>query len=197
MSGFRTEPDGLVVTVNGDDIAKFNSSGTLTVGGFPVTTEASKINTGTPQATTSGTFAEFSGVPSWVKRITVCISGVSTSGVSLPLLQIGPVSGVEASAYTSAVIGGAAGNTVGGTTNTAGFVLAATLGAGFTCTAVLTKSTNADTWHISGTGLVSSGATGYFIVGTKSLAGVLEKVRLTTVNGTDTFDAGSVNILWE
>lgn len=33
--------------------------------------------------------------------------------------------------------------------------------------------------------------------GTISLAGALDNVRLTTVNGTDTFDAGSINILYE
>jgi hypothetical protein len=30
-----------------------------------------------------------------------------------------------------------------------------------------------------------------------ALGGVLDRVRLTTVNGTDTFDAGTVNILYE
>ena len=29
------------------------------------------------------------------------------------------------------------------------------------------------------------------------VAGVLDRIRLTTVNGTDTFDAGSINILYE
>jgi len=38
--------------------------------------------------------------------------------------------------------------------------------------------------------------TGYG-AGTKTISGVLDRIRLTTVNGTDTFDAGSVNILYE
>jgi hypothetical protein len=33
--------------------------------------------------------------------------------------------------------------------------------------------------------------------GSKSLSAALDRVRLTTVNGTDTFDAGSVNIMYE
>jgi hypothetical protein len=33
--------------------------------------------------------------------------------------------------------------------------------------------------------------------GTKSLSATLDRIRITTVNGTDTFDAGSINILYE
>jgi hypothetical protein len=30
-----------------------------------------------------------------------------------------------------------------------------------------------------------------------SLSGTLDRIRLTTVNGSDTFDAGSINIIYE
>ena len=30
-----------------------------------------------------------------------------------------------------------------------------------------------------------------------ALGGALDRVRISTVNGTDTFDAGSINISWE
>ena len=33
--------------------------------------------------------------------------------------------------------------------------------------------------------------------GSISLAGTLDRVRITTVNGTDTFDAGTINIRYE
>jgi hypothetical protein len=33
--------------------------------------------------------------------------------------------------------------------------------------------------------------------GSVALSGALDRVRITTVNGTDTFDAGSVNIIME
>ena len=33
--------------------------------------------------------------------------------------------------------------------------------------------------------------------GRVTLSGALDRVRVTTVNGTDTFDAGSINILYE
>ena len=35
------------------------------------------------------------------------------------------------------------------------------------------------------------------VTGAVSLSGTLDRIRLTTVNGTDTFDAGSVNIMYE
>ena len=36
-----------------------------------------------------------------------------------------------------------------------------------------------------------------YSAGDVTLSGTLDRVRITTVNGTDTFDAGSINILWE
>jgi hypothetical protein len=33
--------------------------------------------------------------------------------------------------------------------------------------------------------------------GVLALGGVLDRIRITTINGTDTFDAGSINILYE
>jgi hypothetical protein len=33
--------------------------------------------------------------------------------------------------------------------------------------------------------------------GSVTLSGTLDRVRITTVNGTDTFDAGTINILYE
>jgi hypothetical protein len=52
-------------------------------------------------------------------------------------------------------------------------------------------------WSASGclgaTGINYSFVTG----GVKTLSGTLDRLRITTVNGTDTFDAGSINILIE
>lgn len=54
-----------------------------------------------------------------------------------------------------------------------------------------------NTWALQG-GIGESASARYdSIAGHKALAGVLDRIRITTVNGTDTFDAGSVNILYE
>jgi predicted extracellular nuclease len=143
----------------------------------------------------SGTAINFTGIPSWAKKITVAFSGVSTSGTSNPMLQIGGSGGIEATGY----IGSASVSTTD-VLFTTGFGLSGATAAGstFSGTATLVlldASTN--TWVMSSvTGYSNAGGVGNG-GGSKSLSGTLDRVRLTTVNGTDTFDAGSANILWE
>jgi len=57
------------------------------------------IQSATAQASTSGTSIDFTGIPSWVKRITVMFSGVSTNGSSNLLVQIGTSGGVDNTGY--------------------------------------------------------------------------------------------------
>ena len=157
------------------------------------------ITSGTSVASTSGTSIDFTGIPSWVKRITVMLSGVSPSGSSAFLLQLGTSSGVETSGYISygAITGGA--TLAGGTTSTAGFIIFSN------------SSTNLFYGHASFTLLGSNAWVGSHVLGlnssggnysvqgggNKTTASTLDRVRITTVNGTDTFDAGNINILYE
>jgi hypothetical protein len=60
----------------------------------------SAITAGTAVASTSGTSIDFTSIPSWVKRITVMIAGVSTNGSSIIQIQLGDSGGVETSGYT-------------------------------------------------------------------------------------------------
>jgi hypothetical protein len=161
-----------------------------------VTGQLYPIVSGTAQASTSGTSRDFTGIPSWVKRITVMFSGVSTSGTSVPLIQLGDSGGVENTGYL-----GASGNLNGAVyaNYTAGFgingALATNIYQGIVVLALLNASTN--TWAASGNIARSDGAGFIVTAGSKSLSGVLDRVRITTVNGTDTFDAGTINILYE
>lgn len=148
---------------------------------------------GTAVASTSGTSIDFTSIPSWVKRITVMFNGVSTSGTSLFLIQIGDSGGIETTGYVS----GAASRT-GETTSTAGFVLNQAGSATFVFTGVIpicTLSTNL--WTTSGSLNRTTDGFGNTFGGAKTLSDTLDRVRITTVNGTDTFDAGSINILYE
>jgi len=53
-------------------------------------------------------------------------------------------------------------------------------------------------WTYSGTGGRTGNVCAYYVSAIPlTLSGTLTQIRLTTVNGTDTFDAGSVNILYE
>jgi len=149
---------------------------------------------GTAVASTSGTSIDFTGIPSWVKRITVMFSGVSGSGTSNFLIQIGAGS-VTTSGYTSQ----AWGSTNSSGVITSGFVLqnGNAASSSFSGHAVITL-VGSNIWVESGNlGFVVGSNYGYTSAGNITLGGTLDRVRITTVNGTDTFDAGSINILYE
>lgn len=166
-------------------------SGNVTANGL--TTELRPLVLGTSQASTSGTSIDFTGIPSWVKRVTVMPNGVSVSGTSNLLLQIGSGS-VQNTGY---VAGATQSNNATVQTSTAGFVLTSGLvaAAGFHGNIILTLVTG-NTWNASGV-LWNTGSAGHTNAGTVSLSGALDRIRITTVNGTDTFDAGTINIMYE
>lgn len=150
------------------------------------------------QATTSGTSKDFTGIPSGVKRITVLLVGVSTNGTSPMMVQIGDSGGIETTGYTGTVISsGSADAFYGGT----GFELSRTVvaAASYHARIELSLEDGSDnTWVVTGIfGAGTNTAFTGFTVGSKATSAVLDRVRLTTVNGTDAFDAGVVSILYE
>jgi hypothetical protein len=161
---------------------------------------ATALVSGTAVASTSGTSIDFTSIPSWVKRITVMFNGVSTNSTSFKQIQFGTLSGVETSGYVGAYAYGGSGAGSNGGVATTGFVIGSNVAAetlhGSFIFSLLNSSTNL--WAMQGS-VANSTGTFYFYncAGTKALAGTLDRVRITTVNGTDTFDAGSINILYE
>ena len=149
----------------------------------------------TAQASTSGTSIDFTSIPSWVKRITVMFSAVSTSGSSNLLIQIGDSGGIENTGYSS-LAGDYNGNTA---QNTTGFILnrinsSSSIFNGFIVLNLITGNT------FVSNGILAYESAGAYIsssAGSKTLSAQLDRVRITTVNGTDTFDAGSINIMYE
>lgn len=157
-----------------------------------VLTRTTNVTSGTAVASTSGTSIDFTGIPSWVKRITVMFNSVSTNGTSAIIIQLGDAGGIETTGYNAAAQNGP--NT--GTDYTTGLPInngsgAASLYSGLSTIALL--GTNGWVFNsvMRSTGFVLFGA------GQKSTSDVLDRIRITTVNGTDTFDAGSINILYE
>lgn len=150
---------------------------------------------GTAQSSTSGTFIDFNGViPSWARRITVMFSGVSTNGISPIMLRAGTSAGLAVTGYDGSAFRYNTGTTRASTTDqpiTEG-VTAATALSG---TATLTNLTS-NTWTISGVAISAGGGVTPF-GGVVALAGVLDRLRITTVGGTDLFDGGAINIMWE
>ena len=165
-----------------------------TINGTPVM-GASIITSGTAQASTSGTSIDFTSIPSWVKRITVMFNGVSLSGTANPLVQIGAGS-VTTSGYVSSGAAVAGAGSTGMVTSTAGFILNSSGAANTNSGHMVITLVSSNIW-------VSSHSAKYsttfcmFGGGDVSLGGTLDRVRITTSNGTDTFDAGSINILYE
>lgn len=177
----------LTVTSTGVNIGQFN-------GGV--------ITSGTAVASTSGTSIDFTSIPSWVKRVTVMFNGVSTNGTSNYLVRLGTSSGFVTTGYVASTFTQNAGNQMVTTTSTAGLIAnniaggggsAAQLWSGFITINLLTGNT----WVSSGN--IINDVNGYpgTNAGSIALSGTLTQVRITTVNGTDTFDAGSINIMYE
>lgn len=164
---------------------------------FSGTYQGGVITSGTTQATTSGTTIDFTGIPSWVKRITVMLQGVSTNGSSPLQIQIGSGS-VQTTGYQSCVgYGPSAGQF---TTSTAAFICESTASASPSNTlqgSMIISLLGSNTWceqcgfYAPGNTIQQNGG------GSVSLSGTLDRIRLTTQNGTDIFDAGSINILYE
>jgi hypothetical protein len=153
---------------------------------------AQKLTLGTAQDTTSGTSIDFTGIPSWAKRITVMLNGVSTNGTSITIIQLGSTT-VTTTGYLGA--GNTSATVANGTSGilTAGDSLASYVRHG---SAVLTNISG-NTWVGSAYFGLSDSTRFAGGGGSVTLSGVLDRVRITTVNGTDLFDAGSVNILYE
>ena len=153
-----------------------------------------RIVRATAVASTSGTSIDFNSIPSWVKRITVMLSGVSTSGTSNIMVQLGDSGGVETTSYTSVVSAGA-----GAYSNTTGFMLTGVLAAALSRNGhIVITLVGSNVWVASS--INANSDTTYTTsvgAGNKTLSDTLTQVRITTVNGTDTFDAGSINIMYE
>ena len=161
------------------------------------TIQGGAITSGTAVASTSGTSIDFTSIPSWVKRITVMFSGVSTNGTSNLQIQLGDSGGVETSGYAS-VLGAIVGaNSCGIASQTSGHLLSANVTAATTQSGmVIFANLSSNNWLAIQISARSDGISTNTTT-TKSLSDTLDRVRITTVNGTDTFDAGSVNIMYE
>jgi hypothetical protein len=158
----------------------------------------STITSGTAQASTSGTSIDFTGIPSWVKRVTVMFSAVSTNGTSVVLFQLGAGS-FTTTGYNSNAVYIQSGGAVQGTQYTTGFGTINNAAFNLRTGAVVFVNHSVNVWVCTGVIGIEDNTTGGTTTmnGKINLPGTLDRLRVTTVNGTDTFDAGSINILYE
>jgi hypothetical protein len=172
-------------------------TGTVVIAG-----QNSAITAGTAVASTSGTSIDFTSIPSWVKRITIMLSGVSTNGTSNIIAQLGDSGGIENTGYSaSAAIVASTNNTTRLSKYTTYFGITWTEDASYLNYGnIVFTNVSGNLW--TGTGLCyqeQGGGDAHLIMssGSKSLSATLDRVRISTAGGTATFDAGTINILYE
>ncbi len=167
-----------------------NSGKVLTTNGTAASW-GSSIVAGTAQTPTTEN-ADFTGIPSWAKRVTIAFSQLSTDASTAVTLRLGTGGVFATSGYSGAVWNGQAGVTL-----TSAFLLdvsgqtSATTRDG----SITLHNVSGNTWVAAGlitrsTIVVSS------MTGTVTLGGVLDSVRLLSGSG-NLFDGGSVNVFWE
>lgn len=167
-----------------------------TAGNLAVLASHNTITLGTESTTTGGTSIDFTGIPAGVRRIEIAFVGVSTSGTSPLIIQIGDSGGIETSVYASA-----AGNNAANTASTAGFILvpanvAAALYNGV-CILLLEDSSDFTWVGCSCLGEVATPRASYG-AGSKALSAELTQLRITTAGGSETFDLnGGINITYQ
>jgi len=185
------------ITVNAKGIITAATTGTFSStpadGSITPAKLSQPFTSGTAVASTSGTAIDFTGIPSWVKRITLMLNGVSTNGVAPYILQLGTSSGIVTTGYVSTR------NTLYSSIlvaqSTSGFdLLEGTAALFHGGSVIISYFGSSNTWVVSGV-IAGSGALAFTTSGySPNLGGALDRIRLKT---TDNFDAGSVNIMYE
>lgn len=145
----------------------------------------------------TSTAVDFTGIPSWAKRITVILDSVSTLSTGVPALRLGTSSGVENTGYTSTVSNIGPSSVASQASVTSGFELVTTGAAANSYSGIcVVANVTGNVWVLSGT--AHNGTTSSHVFnGRKALSAILTRIQLTTTAGTDTFDAGTINILYE
>ena len=172
------------VIIDGSASVTINSGAVLGI------TSSTAVSNPTSPASAS---IDFTGIPSWVKRITVMFDQVSLSGTAAFLVQLGDAGGFEITAYSSTVV-----NDSGTTSNNnaTGFQLITTGNANTTLWRGVLYLSLVNTNTFVGTSTLTRDGGGQYSAGKKALSDAITQLRITTTS-TDTFDAGTVNILYE
>jgi hypothetical protein len=191
------------LTVNAKGIITSATTGTFSStpadGSITPAKLSQPFTSGTSVNSTSGTAIDFTGIPSWVKRIEIMFSNVSLSATANILVQLGDSGGIETTGYVSqAALVNVNVNTVGATNG----IIIFNGEASSACSGILTLGyidAGSNLWTAAGAfarpgGAVSSAT---FTGGYKSLSATLDRVRIVSSNGSDTFDAGTINIMYQ
>jgi hypothetical protein len=168
-----------------------NGSGTLSFAARSRLVRATAV-------TASGTSVTFSSIPSWARKITFTFVGLSTNGTAHLLLRIGDSGGAESTGYVSSSNILQGGTTSAGVGSTVGFVLYSTAATNILSGQITLTNYDGNAWVATGLWDYShtTGITG-MVAGYKGLSDVLDRVQILAANGTDAFDSGTLNIVYE
>lgn len=148
-------------------------------------------------ATTSGTSIDITGIPAGIKRLTVRLVGVSTSGTSDKVIRLGTSGGVLATGYLTGLLWVTTTSPGASSPLTTGWQFSSALAADTISSDLVLDLHGTDTWVATGGGSVTNRSHAFVFTGSVDIGGVLDRVRITTLGGTDTFDAGEVSLSWE
>jgi hypothetical protein len=200
-TGAATHTSGSVLIGNGasaiTSIAPTTTGNTLFTTDGTTWSSTAKIVRSTQQATTSGNAKSFTGIPSWVKRITITLNGVNATGSTHFQVQIGSTT-FTTTGYLSYFGYFVNGSGTGSTSLATGFGMWHGGATDIMYSNMVLMNITGNTWVSSHSGGFFNGASAYCVSGGGNIAlgGVLDRVQLTTLS-TDTFTAGAVNIFYE
>jgi hypothetical protein len=150
--------------------------------------------------TASGTTVSFTGIPSWVRRVTVNFYNVSTSSTSIPGIQLGTSGGITTSGYTAGYQYGSSA-AYGNVTSLLPIYHTGSSGTGIALSTVMILNlvdTSTNKWVTQGVTVQSVGGGSLTQWGGSiALSGALSQLRAIMVNTTDTFSAGTINVMYE
>jgi hypothetical protein len=166
------------------------------VGSSDLAAGATVISRDTAKASTSGLAVEFTGIPSWARRVTLLVNGISTNGTSDILVQLGTGGTPTTSGYVGNCVFSWASGVVP-VSSTAGIPIFNNAASYNHYGELVFTNIGGNTWLASGQ-FVSSGTAGAIVSGgVVTLAGALDYLRVVSANGTAAFDAGQINLLYE
>ena len=200
-TGLATLTANNVVLGNGTGTPNFVAPGTsgnvLTSNGTTWASTAipatSPITLGTAVSPSGVTSVLYNTIPSGVKRIIVSTYGLTTSGSAYIQVQMGPSGGLTTSGYIGYV--GLVGTSNVYSHFSSAFLINPGASSGMMILTLLDSATN--TWSALGNFGFTSSNNVITSSGAVPLSGSLTQLSINTANGTDTFTAGKVNIMYE
>jgi hypothetical protein len=155
-----------------------------------------KLTLGTAITSATGSSLDFADIPSWVERITISLNNISFAALGAAVVRLGVSNTLVTSGYTAARISFTTSPATVYTSVTDGIASFGTSATAATVIGhiVLTNLTG-NQWVASGQVTRTTDNICMTTAGSITLAGALTNLSVVAI--TSTFDAGSINIMYE